>query len=129
MRKVQYAIYSPSESQLHEEPLFWSNEFGWTSLDQATFFTEEETQTLNTTAPDGIWVMAHEPLEASWDNNYVQFARLIAEINATFPISFDEWEGLKESMDLNDAELNDLFERATEVFETAKKKMLDIPTE
>lgn len=53
-----------------------------------------------------------------WDNNLIQFARLICEINATQD-SLD-LSALAESMDLNVAEVIDLFDRADDVWERAK---------
>ena len=53
-----------------------------------------------------------------WENNEIQFARLLCEIVAIQDnLDFD---GLCESMDLNVADLQDLFDRADDVFERAK---------
>lgn len=52
-----------------------------------------------------------------WDNNLVQFARLLAEINATQEIDRD---ALLESMDIRPSELDELFDRAHDVWEKAK---------
>lgn len=54
---------------------------------------------------------------AVWDNNLVQFARLLAEINATQEIDRD---ALLESMDILPSELDELFDRAHDVWEKAK---------
>lgn len=53
-----------------------------------------------------------------WDNNLIQFARLLSEINATQDsIDFD---ALCESMNLEREEINELFDRANDVWEEAK---------
>lgn len=56
-----------------------------------------------------------------WENNEIQFARLICEINAAVSISKKDWRSLCDSMDLNDDEVRSLFDRAHDVFEKAKK--------
>lgn len=52
-----------------------------------------------------------------WDDNTIQFARLLCEIMATQNV---DYEALCESMDLTDADINDLFDRADDVWERAK---------
>jgi len=53
-----------------------------------------------------------------WDNNLVQFARLLCEINATQDnLSID---ALCDAMDLIPSEVNELFDRAHDVWEEAK---------
>ena len=57
----------------------------------------------------------------SWDNNELQFARLICEI-----VAAEErlnWPEIRDSMDLNDEELHELFDRAHDVFEAAKRSL------
>lgn len=46
-----------------------------------------------------------------WKDNSIQFPRLLAEIGSLID-SGQLWEELKESMDINDIELNELFDRA-----------------
>ena len=53
-----------------------------------------------------------------WNNDLIQFARLLCEIVATQD-NFDS-EPIVESMDIGPAELNELFDRAHEVWENAK---------
>lgn len=53
-----------------------------------------------------------------WNNNLVQFARLLCEIAATQDVDFDT---LSESMDLEKEHIDELFERAHVVFEGCKK--------
>lgn len=62
--------------------------------------------------------MSHTRDNPVWDDNLVQFARLLCEINATQD-SLD-LEVLAESMDLNIADVIELFDRADDVFERAK---------
>lgn len=44
MRKKYFVIYSQVLTNLFNEPQFWSNVHGWTSLHEATVFTGPETQ-------------------------------------------------------------------------------------
>jgi len=55
-----------------------------------------------------------------WLNNYIQFARLIAELQA---VGFGEelWDQLLDSMGLESDQLSELFERASFVFEREKE--------
>lgn len=53
-----------------------------------------------------------------WNNNLIQFARLIAEISATQ--DHLDLPALAESMDLEVADVNTLFDRANEVWEASK---------
>lgn len=53
-----------------------------------------------------------------WDNNLIQFARLLCEINATF--SEIDFPALCESMDLEPEDIDELFDRANDVWEKAK---------
>lgn len=57
-----------------------------------------------------------------WDNNLIQFARLLCEINANIDISTRDWNLLEQSMDLSTDDLNELFDRAHEVWENSKKE-------
>ena len=53
-----------------------------------------------------------------WENNLIQFARLLCEINATQDNL--DWIALLEEMDISTNDLNELFDRAHEVWETHK---------
>lgn len=53
----------------------------------------------------------------NWNNNLVQFARLLCEINATQQLDV---AALYESMDLDAGDVTNLFDRANEVWERAK---------
>lgn len=52
-----------------------------------------------------------------WDDNAIQFPRLLCEIMATQDLNLDV---LAESMDLNVADVTDLFDRADDAWERAK---------
>lgn len=58
-----------------------------------------------------------------WDNDLVQFARLLCEINAEVDISSGELRRLAESMDLDPDEVRELFDRADVVWEDAKRNL------
>ena len=47
-------VIARSSSMNSDEPVFWSNELGWVSYDDATIFTEKERDELNL-PEDGIW--------------------------------------------------------------------------
>lgn len=55
-----------------------------------------------------------------WDDNLIQFARLLAEISAN-AYDLDLYE-LADSMDLEVSDINELFDRADQVWEEAKPK-------
>ena len=58
-----------------------------------------------------------------WDNNRVQFARLLSEIYANIELKDEQWRSLEESMDLSRDEILSLFERADEVFQKSKRRV------
>jgi hypothetical protein len=60
---------------------------------------------------------------STWDNNQVQFARLLAEIVATQDKL--DIKALCESMDLEPEQINELFDRADTAWEAAKKAVDD----
>lgn len=60
---------------------------------------------------------------ALWDNNLVQFARLLCEIRANIVATPQEWTDLKESMDLPSQDVEALFDRAEVVWESAKMEL------
>ena len=55
-----------------------------------------------------------------WDDNSIQFPRLLAEISATQPNL--DFEALCISMDLEIDDINDIFDRADEAWEEIKLK-------
>lgn len=55
-----------------------------------------------------------------WENNEIQFARLICELGALGVPDDQQWNDLCASMDLEMADLDNLFERAHEVWEKNK---------
>ena len=58
------------------------------------------------------------PISPNWNNDKVQFARLLCEIAATQELDVDE---LMESMDLSEEGIQELFDRADAVWEHAKE--------
>ena len=53
-----YVIYSANEAQMLDGSGFWSNEAGWTGLEDATLFTEEERAEFalpESTGGDAVW--------------------------------------------------------------------------
>ena len=63
--------------------------------------------------------------EHPWDNNEIQFARLLSELLANVPMK--NLDKVCESMDLNESLLRELFERADKVWEAAKEKYCPPP--
>jgi len=55
-----------------------------------------------------------------WNDSYIQFTRLLAEIAATQPNL--DIPALAESMNLMPADVDELFDRAQSEFETLKSK-------
>ena len=58
-----------------------------------------------------------------WDDDLIQFARLLCEINATVDISGPTWDDLCASMDLESEDVEQLFERAHYRWEWQKEKL------
>lgn len=58
--------------------------------------------------------------DANWNNDAIQFPRLLAEIMATQEIDMN---ALAESMDLSVDEVNELFDRADQAWEDIKAGM------
>ena len=64
---------------------------------------------------------------ALWDDDRVQFARLLCELVANWFDDMSAGDVIKstaESMDLSVGEVNELFDRAEKVWEEAKKKVI-----
>lgn len=59
-----------------------------------------------------------------WDNNEVQFARLLCEIRANISGSDVEWAELKVSMDLTSSDIESIFTRASLVWEKSKSRTI-----
>lgn len=51
-----YLIYSKAESEIQDEPMYWSNKYGWVSIDQADAFTEKDKKGFHLPAIDSEWV-------------------------------------------------------------------------
>lgn len=60
----------------------------------------------------------------NWNDNAIQFPRLLAEISATQEL---DMEALADSMDLSVAEVKELFDRADAAWEVIKSHGLPIP--
>ena len=59
----------------------------------------------------------------NWENNAIQFPRLIAEINANVKFTDKQWTYLEKSMDLSRYEIAELFDRASDEWEKIKSKI------
>jgi hypothetical protein len=58
-----------------------------------------------------------------WENNLVQFARLLSELNAVVDISSGDLLKLAGSMDVEPYRILELFDRAELVWEDAKRNL------
>jgi hypothetical protein len=56
-----------------------------------------------------------------WDDNFVQFPRLLAEIAANLTFEQDQYNDLCAAMDLTEDQVDDLFDRASLEFERIKQ--------
>ena len=113
-----FVILSSEEFDDDGRALYWSNTEGWVPADQATRFTEQESQTLSLPA-DSFWAeLAVKQTNPLWDDNLFQFPRLLCEINATQELDLP---ALAESMDLTLPDVIELFDRADDVWELAKQ--------
>ena len=63
---------------------------------------------------------------ANWNNNSIQFTRLLAEICAVVDISEDQKTELCNSMDITPLELDELFDRAQDDWEKIKREYCPI---
>ena len=59
-----------------------------------------------------------------WDNDEIQFARLIAEAEAAGAFSYNVLEDMAESMDLSSTEVATLIDRAQSKFDKVKNQMI-----
>jgi hypothetical protein len=57
------------------------------------------------------------PLKNMWNNNLVQFARVIEEAMAAGAFTLEVIEDMAKSMDLNQSDIEELFERAHKVWQ------------
>ena len=58
-----------------------------------------------------------------WENDNVQFTRLLAEMAGVVSISDENMKELCESMDLTEEEIRSIMDRAVEAFEVHKAKL------
>lgn len=63
-----------------------------------------------------------------WQDNPIQFARLLAEIAAVADLSTEQLEAVAESMDLDTSEVHTLFVRAENEFERLKQSTFNSPS-
>lgn len=61
-------------------------------------------------------------MKDQWNNDVVQFARLLCEIRANISATNRDWRAVCESMDLSMEQLEVLFDRADLVWEIAKER-------
>lgn len=62
--------------------------------------------------------------EGLWKNNLIQFARLISEVQQIGGFNMTAMDHLCESMDLPQQEVEDLVDRAHDIFELTKRTIL-----
>ena len=59
---------------------------------------------------------------SNWNNNSIQFPRLLSEIYANIELTEEQWTNLCNSMDLSQAEILEIMERADNVWQDLKNK-------
>lgn len=99
-----------------KQHLFWSNEHGWTSIEEATIFSQAETISFNL-LKGSVWL----PL---WEVDQIQFARFIAECETCG--LFDDAEKLAavgEEMGLELDEVCSIIDRAKTVLDKVKSNI------
>lgn len=64
------------------------------------------------------------PVVAPWDNDQLQFARLLCELEAVGVFTPEVMSVLRDSMDLTDEQIAEIQERANICFEQAKREMM-----
>jgi len=57
-----------------------------------------------------------------WEDDLIQFPRLLAELRAV-GLSAEQYEYLREQMDLSDSEIDEIFERAETAWDAIKAKI------
>jgi hypothetical protein len=82
-----------------KQMMFWSNEWGWTDVQSADFFSAGEREGLSLPT-DGVWI-------STWEAKSIQFSRFISECEACGVFSNEEL--MQEVADGMDLELEDLF--------------------
>ena len=85
--------------------------------DPAHFYAERLESMLKVLIDYWEGTHASEP----WEDNLVQFARLLDELAAVGAPTEGQMEELQDSMDLGRGEINELFDRAMRVWESAKR--------
>ena len=58
-----------------------------------------------------------------WNNNKIQFPRLLAEIASSSALTDEVMSELRESMDLSNDEINELFDRAQNEWNRIKEEI------
>ena len=56
----------------------------------------------------------------NWNNNSIQFPRLLAEIHMVGDLTDEQMQAIAESMSLNVVEVREIFDRAAEEFDEMK---------
>lgn len=77
--------------------------------------------------PDAEWLWSVEPPsdpQTNWQNNGIQFARLIAELEATELLNEHYVKELADSMDLEPSQVEEIVERAKTVWDEIKRQTM-----
>jgi len=61
-----------------------------------------------------------------WNDNSIQFPRLICELRANVAINEHDWQMLADSMDLKPSDIISLFDRADDEWEKIKKEATNV---
>ena len=54
---MPWLIHSKQESDFWDEPMYWSDEMGWVSIEDATRYTDRDREGVTyMPIPDGAWI-------------------------------------------------------------------------
>ena len=99
----------------------------WVDADDAVWATEDGRLNTDSGKPYCDGCVPEEKdnpnPDAKWNDNAIQFPRLIAEISANVEITDKEWEDMCDSMDVTPVELEQLFNRASAEWERLKAEI------
>lgn len=99
-----------------------SFEGGFTAV--GPFYTQEDLdEWRNSSEADGFQMEVQSPM-SNWENDFIQFPRLLSEVWANIEMYEDTKEDLLESMDITEDELEHLFERADRIWQDIKNQDL-----
>ena len=111
---MKYVIYS------HTEQLYWNNSDGWVNFDDATLYNYEPVNSGLALYQPEVMPVEFNVTEPAWNNDKLQFARLIAECMANGVFTNEIVRKLCDEMDLTPDQLFELVGRAQDHWDNNK---------